>query len=188
MQTLNIAESTPKSEGRLKSLLWPSVQNATDVDYLSSQGLWICTVVAALSLGAGFLFGHPLAGFFVFVYYIFGGMGVREGSIAAAVFVLAFYLLDAFASGINVIRIIFTALLLSNVRAIWLAAHWQPGSDQTEAPPRLDETFGDKYSDQLPRLIWPKIRYIYFIFAFVFLILATAGLIAMFIRRTQLPS
>ena len=185
MQTLNIAESTPKSEGRIKSLLWPNVENSTDVDYLSAQGLWICTVVAVVSLGAGLLFGHPLAGFFIFIYYIVGGMGVREGSIAAAVLVFAFYLLDAFASGVNIVRIIFSALLLSNVRAIWLAAHWEPGTEQTEAPPRLNETLGDKYSDQLPRWLWPKVRYLYYGFAFIFLILATAGLIIVFIRGKQ---
>ena len=37
MQTLGLAESTPRTENRIKSLLWPSIQTATDVDYLGTH-------------------------------------------------------------------------------------------------------------------------------------------------------
>jgi hypothetical protein len=186
MQTLNIAESTPeRSESRVKALLWPSVQNATDVDYLSTQGFWICTLIALFSLIVGVLAGNPYSSVLVFFYYILGGMGVREGSITASILVFSLYLIDV-VSGISVVRIIFSAILLSNVRAIWLAAHWQPGTEEAEAPPRLNDTLSDKYSDQLPRWLWPKIRYIYFVFAFILLIVATAGVIIIFVRAGQL--
>jgi hypothetical protein len=50
METLNLSESTPRSESRLKALFWPTIQTGTDVDYLGSQGYWVCTLVAVVSL------------------------------------------------------------------------------------------------------------------------------------------
>lgn len=40
METLNLSDSTPRSESRLKSLFWPSIQNGADVDYLGTPGYW----------------------------------------------------------------------------------------------------------------------------------------------------
>ena len=54
MQTLDLSGESKKSDGRLKSLLWPSVDNAWDVDYLGQQGFWICLIIGALNLA--FLF------------------------------------------------------------------------------------------------------------------------------------
>ncbi len=50
MQTLGLGTSDSRSEGRLKSLFWPSVRSDVDVDYLTTQGFWICFVVAAMTL------------------------------------------------------------------------------------------------------------------------------------------
>src|SRR5215468_7035982 len=50
METLGLSESSARSDGRLKSLFWPSIQNGTDVDYLGTQGYWVCMIVAALSV------------------------------------------------------------------------------------------------------------------------------------------
>jgi hypothetical protein len=49
MEILGLAESTPKTESRLKSLFWPSIQSGADVDYLGAQGYWVCTIVAVMS-------------------------------------------------------------------------------------------------------------------------------------------
>jgi hypothetical protein len=38
MQTLGLDPTAPRTEGRLKSLLWTSVINDADVDYLTTQG------------------------------------------------------------------------------------------------------------------------------------------------------
>lgn len=38
MQTLDLSGDAKKSDGRLKSLFWPTVENAWDVDYLGQQG------------------------------------------------------------------------------------------------------------------------------------------------------
>ncbi len=80
------------------------------------------------------------------------------------------------------VRIIVTALLLSNLRATWIADHWEPASEEAALPPRLGENWSDKISDRWPAFIWPKIKWLYYIFAFGFLALVVAGLIVMKIR------
>lgn len=185
MQTLGLADSTPRSENRIKALLWPSIENATDVDYLGTQGLWLCVLFGSLNLVFGFLSGHEVVGVFIFLLYFLGGIGVRQGSIVAALMVFLFAVVDTLAAGPGILRIVALAILLANLRGTWLASRWEPNSSEAEAPPRLNETFGDKLSDQLPPWLWPKIRYLYYIYAFIMLILTTAGVIIVFIHRLQ---
>lgn len=49
MQRLGLSDSTPRTEGRFKSLLWPTLHNEGDVDYAGQQCFWVCAVVAAFS-------------------------------------------------------------------------------------------------------------------------------------------
>ena len=147
METLGLSGSAPRSDGRLKSLFWPSIQSATDVDYLGTQGYWVCTLIAVLSLVVLVATGQTLAGLCV--------------------------------SGVSVLRILFAALLLSNLRATWIAAQWKPESDQAASAPRLSETLGDKLADQLPPWLWPKVRIVYYIFSAGYLLLVAVGLWAM---------
>ena len=84
----------------------------------------------------------------VFLFFYLGGVGVREHSRFAATIVLVYYVIDTLASlgalvgspGGMVMRVIITALLVSNLRATWIAAHWQSGSDEAALPPRLADT------------------------------------------------
>lgn len=179
METLGLSDSTPRSDGRLKSLFWPSIQTATDVDYLGAQGYWVCTLIAVLSLVVLVATGQPLAGVFTFLLMYLGGVGVRECSRYAAAVVFIFYVTDAIISGVGVLRVLFAALLLSNLRATWIAAQWKPESDQAEFPPRLSETLGDKLADQLPPWLWPKVRIVYYIFSAGYLLLLGVGLWSM---------
>jgi|SRR4051812_986414 hypothetical protein len=167
METLGLSDSTPRSESRLKALFWPAVQTATDVDYLGTQGYWVCTIVALVSLGFFILSGHPVFGAAVFLLYYGGGIGVRERSLYAAGIVFVLYLAGTIFGAFSVLRIIFTALLLSNLRATWIASKWKPDSEEAVLPPRLNETFFDKVADQLPQWLWPKIRVLYYIFVVV---------------------
>lgn len=178
MQTLDLADSTTRSENRLKSLFWPSIQTANDVDYLGSQGFWVCVIVAVLTLVFSLLTGHPIAGGFVLAFYYFGGIGVRERSRYAAAVVLAMFLLDSIASGFGIPRLIVLGLLLSNLRATWIAANWKAGSDQAALPPRFSESWSDKFADQLPTRLWPKIRTAYYVFSACLLALIAVGLSA----------
>ena len=182
METLGLSDSTQRSESRLKALFWPSIQTATDVDYLGTQGYWMCTIVAVLSLGLFVFMGQPIIGVLIFLLYYGGGVGVRERSPYAAGIVFVIYFFETVFGQFSVLRIIITALLLSNLRATWIASRWKPDSEEAILPPRLNETFFDKMSDQLPQWLWPKMRILYYAFVIVLVGLMVVGF-AVFERR-----
>jgi hypothetical protein len=190
MQTLGLSDSTTRSEGRLKSLFWPSIDSGADVDYLAVQGFWVCTIVGTMSLVFLTLGSHPITGLLVFLLFHLGGIGVREHNPFAATIMLVYYMVDLLASalfllnspGIGVVRIIIIALLLSNVRATWIADHWKPDSEEAALPPRFGETFVDKLADRWPAFVWPKVKVLYYIFSVGYLALTVAGLIVTTLR------
>lgn len=191
MQTLGLSDSPTRTESRLKSLFWPSIQSGADVDYLAVQGFWVCTIVGVMSLVFLTLAGHPITAALVFLLFHLGGVGVREHNPFAGAVTLLYYLIDFLASvvvllntpGIGVVRVIITALLVSNLRATWIADHWKPHAEEAALPPRLGETFFDKFCDKWPAFIWPKVKVLYYIFSLGYLALTVAGLIVMFVRR-----
>ena len=183
METLGLSDSTQRAESRLKSLFWPSIESGADVDYLGTQGYWICTLVAMLNFIVSTLGGYPVIGFLILLFFYLGGVGVRERSRYAAAMVLIIYVTDSIASGIGVIRILFSALLLSNFRATWIAAQWRPESEEAAMPPRLGETWSDKFADTLPAWLWPKIRYIYYILSICFLVWFGIGILFSYRHR-----
>lgn len=194
MQTLGLSDSTIRSENRLKSLFWPSIQSGADVDYLAVQGFWVCTIVGAMSLVFLILNHQPFTGLLIFLLFHFGGIGVREHNPFAAAITLIYYLVDFLASfiflflnspGVGVVKVIVIALLLSNLRATWIAGNWKPDSEEAALPPRLAETFFDKFADKWPAFIWPKVKIVYYVFSFLMLTLMTAGLIIMYVRHMR---
>jgi hypothetical protein len=182
MQTLGVSGTPVQSESRLKSLFWPSIQNADDVDYLGMQGYWVCAVVSVFTIIASALTGHPIAGVFGFLFYYFGGVGVREHSRWAASLVFAFYLVDTILSP-GILKIILAGLLLANVRATWIASLWKADASEAAMPVRLSETWGDKFADTLPAWLWPKVRIPYFVFAAGFILLSLLGMAMLLLRR-----
>ena len=186
MQTLGLSDSTVRTEGRLKSLFWPSIQSGADVDYLAVQGFWVCTIVGVLAFVFLALAHQPVNGLLVFILFHFGGVGVREHNPFAAAMVLIYFALDTWVSGVGVVRIIVNALLLSNLRATWIADHWKPESEEAALPPRFRDTFSDKLCDEWPAFIWPKIKIVYYVYAFGYLALVVAGLVLMMVRRAHL--
>jgi hypothetical protein len=183
MQTLGLSNSTPRTESRLKSLFWPSVETGSDVDYLGAQGYWVCAIVAVFS-GALLAFtGHAILGMLFFLYFYLGGVGVREHSLYAATVVLVMYALDTVTTVINmpnpvalVPRALLTALLLSNLRATWIASHWKPDGEASILPPRYGETWSDRFVDQVPMWLWPKVRILYCVLSSFLLGLVVIGL------------
>ena len=183
MQTLNLSGSEKKSDGRLKSLFWPSVENAWDVDYLGQQGFWICLIIGVLSLGliaitasfvpnsAGRIVMLAL-GTVIFFVYLVGGMGVRESSWPAAAMIFTIYVINLLGSGRapGVLSFIIGAVLLSNVRATFIASRWKPVAEGEDRPMRFNETFRDKLVDQLPPKAWPILRIPFFIAASLILL------------------
>jgi hypothetical protein len=194
MQTLGLSDSTPRSESRLKSLFWPSIQSGADVDYLAVQGFWVCTIVGLVSL-VSLVGNQPFTAILVFLLFYLGGVGVREHNPFAAAIMLAYYLADFIASafvllttspGMGVVRVIVIALLFSNLRATWIASGWKPDSEEAALPPRFGDTFFDKVADKWPALIWPKIKWLYYVYSFGLLTLMVAGFILMFLRHGHL--
>src|SRR5882762_5705041 len=184
MQTLDLSGSESRSEGRLKSLFWPSIRTASDLDYLGAQGFWVCTVVAVVSLVVLTFSGKPIIGAVVFLFYFLGGVCVRERSQYAAAVIFLMYVLDAITSGLSIVRVLLSALLLSNLRATWIASHWSPNSDEAILPPRFSETWSDKFADQLPMWVWPKFRNLYYVFSACFLLLVAVGLLMLIHHRS----
>jgi hypothetical protein len=187
MQTLGLSEPTTRSESRIKSLLWPSIQNGADVDYLAVQGFWVCTIMGVLSLIFLMSAGQPINAVLVFLLFHLGGVGVREHNPFAAAVLTIFFVVDTLLTGIGVVRIIIGALLLSNLRGTWIADHWKPESEEAGLPSRFGDTLADKLSDRWPAFIWPKIKLAYYIFSLGYLATIIAGLILLNIRRGNFP-
>ena len=194
MQTLGLSDSGERTDGRLKSLFWPAVESGADVDYLGAQGYWVCSFVAATTFIFASLQGRPILGFAFLLFYYLGGVGVRERDLFAAVLVFALYFADTvlflvyllFGSpwGI-VLRAVVTALLFSNVRATWIASSWQSDSEETALPPRLGDTWSDKFADRWPAIVWPKVRIIYYVFALCVLLVVLVGLASAIFRSIR---
>ena len=160
MQILGLSDSTPKTEGRLKALFWPTIRNDGDVDYISQQGFWVCFALASFTLIIGVIGSQNLFILFDVLYMFLAGVGVRQLSRFAAAVVFANYLAGSLLTGIGVVSVIFLGLLLANVRSTWLSARWQSSGDST--PVRLHETLGDKICDQIPARIWPAARWLFY--------------------------
>jgi hypothetical protein len=169
MQTLGLSDSTPKTEARFKNLFWPSIRNEVDVDYLGRQGFWVCFIVAAVTLTSNLFTGFFMAVIFESLFFFLAGVGVRSRSRFAAVVVFSAYLLSTLVlqritgNGFGILRIVFLALLLANIRSTWLSAMWRHA---TEPPPLpLGKTILDKLSDRLPLYLWPKTKWVLYVLA-----------------------
>jgi hypothetical protein len=192
MQTLGLADSSTRTESRLKSLFWPSIQSGADVDYLGAQGYWVCTVVALFSLAFLLLRGQLLAPIAIFLFFYLGGAGVRERSRFAAAMVFLLYGAGTAESivfmavgspwGMIVLRVAITALLLSNLRATWIASEWKADSEEAVMPSRLAETWSDKVADRWPMWLWPKVRWGYYVLAPCMLLMFIVGFVMTIVR------
>ncbi len=119
-----------------------------------------------------------------FVHWV-GGMGVREHSFPAAVVVFATYVMNQLAGGrISLWSVVIAAVLLSNVRATYLASKWkQPASEGEDTPTRFNETFRDKLADQLPSKLWPVLKIPFFVAAALFLLILIWGSFTVMMQR-----
>lgn len=183
MQTLGLSSESKRTDGRLKSIFWPTVENAWDVNYLGQQGFWICLVVGVLQLAGTLVMRSPVFlvfGIIAFLIFFIGGMGVREASWPAAALVFTIFLagnVNSITMGASpsILGIISAGILLSNVRAAFLASEWRPAAQDEDRPTRFNETFTDKLVDQLPAKAWPVLKVPFFIIASLDLLLILAG-------------
>ena len=191
MQTLGLSQESKRSDGRLKSIFWPTVENAWDVDALGRQGFWICLIIAVFQIVVTLATGNPV--FIVFgaasgLAFFVGGMGVRESSWPAAALVFSIFfigLLYTLASRQfpGFLTIIAAFILLSNVRAAFLASEWRPMGEEDDRPMRFSESLGDKLADQLPAKAWPMLQIPFFVLASILMILNLAGLGFVLLQR-----
>jgi len=199
MQTLGLSQEIKRSDGWLKSIFWPVVENAWDVDYLGQQGFWICVLIAVFQFGISLFTANPLLivlGFSVGLIYFTGGMGVREKCWPAAALVFACYFLETLASVFSglflspggVVRILFLGLLLSNLRATFIASEWKPAAEDEDMPRRFNESLRDKLVDAWPPKLWPRLQIPFYILAVTWLILSLLGLIALILVRVGVIS
>ena len=194
MQTLGLSGTGDRSDGRLKSLFWPAVENAWDVDYLGQQGFWICFLIAVFQLGFSLFTGSPLLiflGFLGALVYFAGGMGVREKSWPAAGVIVVLYFLDTLytiLSGLfltpgGVLRIVFLGLLVTNLRATFIASEWRPAAEGEDLPQRFSDTLRDKLVDSWPPKLWPRLQVPFYVLAGLWLILSLLGLAGVVLLR-----
>jgi hypothetical protein len=184
MQTLGLSSENRRSDGLFKSIFWPTVDNAWDVDYLGRQGLTICTVVALMELVPALFAATPVymvAALVASLVFLVGGLGVREGSWPAAAMVFSLYfvgLLNTLAAGRlpGVLSVIAAGVLLSNLRAAYVASEWKPAGPDEDKPTRFNDGLMDFLADQLPAKAWPALQIAFFAVASAFLALTLAGL------------
>jgi len=117
---------------------------------------------------------------------------MRERSRVAGFSAFSAYLLGTLVlqrftgNGFSVFRIIFLALLFANIRGNWLAARW---TKDAFVPTRLNQTLGDKLADQMPAILWPKVRSIFYVIAVAEIALLVSFLIGQApLRRTESPT
>ncbi|MBN8734513.1 MAG: hypothetical protein J0L64_28525 [Acidobacteria bacterium] len=182
MQTLGLSDSTPRTEGRLKSLFWPTLTNGADVDYITYQGFWLCTFIAILSAVVATLGGFPLGGILDGLFFFLCGVGIRRRSLYPAVIALTVYFLSTFVllkhtdQGFGVGRILGLALLLSNTRAIYLASRW-PASELESLVAPISPTVPERFA-ALAQHIWPAGRYLLVLLAILEFAFITLALLA----------
>lgn len=184
LQTLVLSGESKRSDGWLKSIFWPTVENAWDVNYLGQQGMLICVIIAIFRALVGLLCGDPVllvTYLAMALVFLVGGVGVREANWPAAAMVFALFFCDilyalALSRLPGVVSILFAGVLLSNVRAAFLASEWRPAREDEDRPTRFNESFWDKVVDQWPAKVWPVLQVPFFALAALLLLLSLLGL------------
>ena len=184
MQSLGLSDAVPRSENRLKALVWPGIRNETDFYYVTEQGFWVCCALAVLTFLSNLLIGHPLSAVFEAIFFFLAGAGVRQSSRAAAIVAFLAYLLRVLVAlrvsptNFGIVSIIVLALLLSTVRATFLGARWRKNSPPAEPLATTTPTFFETLSDRVPARIWPVGRRIFGFFAVIEIFLLLVALTA----------
>lgn len=188
IETLEFSSVRQPTDGLLKRLFWPRIVSQHDVDLVGQQGFWICFVVAAAWAIGSFFTAHASLGLLIAVTYLLGATGVRQHSMAAAVFMFLCLFFDRMASlealllgvpggGNPMVGITATVLLLLNIRATILARRWQAQNRMVESRELAGGSFASILVNRVPGVLWPPTRYVFYPLAVV---VAMTSLTAMF--------
>ena len=173
METLGLTPSR-KADSIWRNLFWPTIRSEVDVDQMGRQGFWLCFIIAAFGLVYAAFVGVYPAVIAVAIFFLLGGIGVRQRSRIAAVVMFSVYLLNTIAGfkyaghGVvsDLLHAIFLGLLFANIRGTFLSAKWR--ADATEPPPvRMTATLTDRLADQLPIHVWPVGQWFFYVLAFL---------------------
>lgn len=193
MQNLGISDPVVKSENWVKRLLWPSIRNDEDVHSITEQGLWLCLFVAGASFVFAVMGGQLIAGAVDALFFALAGFGIRQRSLPTAVIAFLVYalstylILHATLNPMPFVRLIFAALLLANIRGIWLARKWtHQGGPVDLSTPAYNDTLIDKLTDVWPAKIWRLGRYVFYLVALVMGVLLLLSVVIV-VFRIQLP-
>jgi hypothetical protein len=121
-------------------------------------------------------------------------MGVREKCWPAAALIFACFFVDTLTSmffGLilspgGLLRILFLGLLLTNLRATFIASEWKPPAEGEDMPLRFNESLRDKLVDAWPPKLWPRLQIPFYILAVFWLIVSLLGLIVMMMIRLRI--
>ena len=173
MQTLELSNYAPRTEGRLKSLFWPSIQSADDVEYLGTQGFWICTFVAVLSFALSLYIGHEIIGTIVLLFFYWGAWVFASTALLPPQRFSFYMCWTAWHRTIGHAhrhRRDFFNLRARGFLGLEARCH------EAINPPRLRETWSDKFSDSVPSWLWPKADAVYYVFSVAFIALESVGI------------
>jgi hypothetical protein len=173
-----------KPDNMFQRMFWPS-DHAGESDDLGKQGFWVCIAVAMLSAIVLLSQGHWFLALFVTAVYLFGGIGIREHSQVAAIFVAATYWLDQLASLASgrfpgFLGIAAGVLLIANIRGTWIAAKWARIGGPDAMPERQSGTVRAWVVDQMPAKVWPVMQYPFYVIAGLYSLLVIAGVVLVF--------
>lgn len=188
MGYLGLDGETYKEDNLFQRLFWPG-DHAGEAELLGQQGFWICSIVAILSMIVLSVQGLWIVGMLSLFVFVLGGIGVREHSTTAAI-LLALVQIFAIISGLflghppGFLGLVFTILLLANIRGTWIARRWSQKGDPEVMPERMKENWKDILVDQLPPRIWPIGRFVFFPLCAVYLLLLVAGTIVLIAQGT----
>jgi len=154
----------------MTNLLWPKIKNEWDVNDLCRQGFWLCLMIAVLQLIAAVIVPDAwmrVAAVLSALVFVVGALGVREANWPAATLLFTLYALtlgDDVVNGRtpNILHILAGLILLSNVRAAFLASRWQPIAEGDIRPLRPATKFRDRLVNQVPPKWWPRLRIAFF--------------------------
>lgn len=190
METLGLSGPPVRNENIFKRIFWPSA-DSVDADMLGQQGFWICLLLALLTVVTAAFRSHIILGVLFGLFYVLGGIGVREHDVVAAISVATVYLLNAVGAVLMTRQfpgwlVLFVILILaSNVRGCWIASKWLRSGDPDLIPMRMNENWRDKLVDQMPAHLWPRIRAGFYVLAILVLLATIAGTIVLIARGPQ---
>jgi len=140
MQQLGLSKSTPKSESRLKALLWPDVSTLPGAKTAIDLGRLTAFLVAGGTVVFVLLGFAPPFSLFDAVLFAVLAFGIGRGSRVCAALALALYLLGqvslyaAGRGGFNIIMPIIVSFLFANaLRATIVFRRFKRGSDRKPA-------------------------------------------------------